>query len=153
MSSRPWYRRSSLIVLLLIIGILTLAFWMRTQATSWIPPGQFTSADAYFYYWQADIISECGHLPARDMHRWLPLGRDLGQTLNLYPYVLAYVHKAVAVVFPNLTLYHVTLYMPVICFCIGLGVLCFFPLSNLWATLFGYGWGTVGDSYRRDQPQ
>lgn len=135
MSPRPWYRRSSLVILFLLIGILTLAFWMRTQATSWIPPGQFTSADAYLYYWQADIISAQGHLPARDMHRWLPLGRDLGQTLNLYSYVLAYVHKAVAVVFPSLTLYQVTLYMPVICFCMGLGALCIF-LYRTYGLLF-----------------
>ena len=60
------------------------------------------------------------------MHRWLPLGRDLGQTLNLYPYVLAYTHKAISVIFPNVTLYHVTFYMPVLCFCIGLGALCLF---------------------------
>ncbi len=60
------------------------------------------------------------------MHRWLPLGRDLGQTLNLYGYVLAYTHKTVSVVFANVSLYHVTLYTPVICFCIGLGALCLF---------------------------
>ena len=60
------------------------------------------------------------------MHRWLPVGRDLEQTLNLYGYVLAYTHKAIAWIFPNITLYHVTLYMPVICFCIGLATLCLF---------------------------
>ena len=56
----------------------------------------------------------------------LPLGRDLGQTLNLYGYVLAYTHEVVAAAFPNVSLYHVCLYMPVVCFCIGLGVLCFY---------------------------
>ena len=135
MVPKLWYRRSSFIVLVLLVSILTLAFWMRTQATSWIPQGQFTSSDAYLYYWQASLISEHGHLPARDLHRWLPLGRDLGQTLNLYSYVLAYVHKTVAVVLPNLTLYHVTLYMPVICFCIGLGALCLF-LYRTYGLLF-----------------
>ena len=60
------------------------------------------------------------------MHRWLPLGRDLSQTLNLYPYVLAYTHKAVAAVFRNLTLYQVIIYAPVACFCVGLGVLYVF---------------------------
>ena len=135
MSPSPWYIRSSFIVLLLLVSILALAYWMRTQATHWVPPGQFTSADAYLYYWQADIISEQGHLPARDMHRWLPLGRDLGQTLNLYSYALAYVHKAIAVVFPNLTLYQTTLYMPVLCFCIGLGSLCLF-LYRTYGLLF-----------------
>ena len=60
------------------------------------------------------------------MHRWLPLGRDLGQTLNLYGYVLAYTHKVLAWVGLNITLYHVCLYTPVVCFCIGLGALCLY---------------------------
>ena len=60
------------------------------------------------------------------MSRWLPLGRDLTQTLNLYGYILAYVHKGIAWVFPNITLYHVTIYTPVVCFCLGLGALCLF---------------------------
>ena len=111
---------------LLIIGILCVAAFIRLQGISNIPSGQLTGSDGYFYYWQAQLISEHGQLPERDMNRWLPLGRDLGQTLNLYGYVLAYVHKAVAWIFPNITLYHVTFYMPVICFCIGLGILCLF---------------------------
>ena len=112
--------------ILIIISILCVAAFIRLQGISNIPSGQLTGSDGYFYYWQAQLISEHGQLPERDMNRWLPLGRDLGQTLNLYGYVLAYVHKAVAWIFPNITLYHVTFYMPVICFCIGLGILCLF---------------------------
>lgn len=59
------------------------------------------------------------------MNRWLPLGRDLTQTLNLYGYVRAYAHIGIAWIFPDVTLYHVTIYTPVVCFCIGLGALCF----------------------------
>lgn len=69
------------------------------------------------------------------MHRWVPLGRDLGQTLNLYSYVLAYVHKTMTLCFPNISLYHVTLYAPVVCFIFGLGVLCLF-LSRAFGQLF-----------------
>ena len=112
--------------LILLILLLLTAFLIRIQGTPHIPEGQFTGTDAYFYYWQASLISENGTLPARDMHRWLPLGRDLGQTLNLYGYALAYAHKAIASLFPDVTLYHVSLYAPPICFCIGLGVLCLF---------------------------
>ena len=71
----------------------------------------------------------------RDMHRWLPVGRDLGQTLNLYGYVLAYTHKVVSSVFGNVTLYHVCLYMPVVCFCIGLSILCLY-LYHTYGLLF-----------------
>lgn len=111
---------------LLFCAILFAAFWIRVQGVDTIPNGQFTGNDAYLYYWQAQIISEQGKLPARDMHRWLPLGRDLGQTLNLYSYALSYTHKALSLLFPKLTLYQVTLYAPVVCFCIGLAALCFF---------------------------
>lgn len=120
---------------ILLSCILFLAFWMRIQGTSRIPDGQFTGYDAYLYYWQAQIISESGQLPARDMHRWLPLGRDLGQTLNLYSYVLAYAHKAIALLFPKLSLYQVAIYAPPICFVIGLGVLCFF-FHHIYGSLF-----------------
>ena len=119
----------------LLCAILLLACWIRIQGVANLPAGQFTSNDAYFYYWQASLISEHGHLPARDMHRWLPVGRDLGQTLNLYGYVLAYGHKAIAWVFPNVTLYDVSVDMPVICFCIGLGVLCLF-LYHVYGVMF-----------------
>ena len=88
--------------------------------------GQFAGTDAYLYYWQAQLVSEHGKLPARDMHRWLPLGRDLSQTLNLYSYALAYAHKAIAAVFPKISLYHIAFYAPPVCFSIGLGVLCMF---------------------------
>ena len=106
--------------------LLLLAFYFRVLGVQRFPDGQFTETDAYFYYWQASLVSEHGKLPARDMHRWLPLGRDLGQTLNLYGYVHAYTHKFLKWVFPYITLYSVCLYMPVLCFCIGLGALCFY---------------------------
>ena len=58
---------------ILVFGsILLFAFWIRIQDTGRIPDGQFSEYDAYLYYWQAEIISENGKLPARDMHRWLP---------------------------------------------------------------------------------
>ncbi len=110
----------------LIVGILCLAAFIRLQGITNVPAGQLTESDGYFYYWQAQLISENGKLPERDMNRWLPLGRDLTQTLNLYGYVLAYVHKGIAWVFPKVTLYHVTVYTPVVWFCSGLGALCLF---------------------------
>ena len=122
-------------VIFLIVGIVFVAFFIRIQGMPTVPPGQFTSNDGYFYYWQAQLIAANGQLPTRDMHRWLPLGRDLAQTLNLYGYLLAYTHKAIGFCFPHVSLYHVTVYAPVICFCIGLAVLCLF-LSRAFGLAF-----------------
>ena len=116
-------------------GILLVAFWIRIQGVGTIPDGQFTGNDPYLYYWQAQIVSEQGRLPARDMHRWLPLGRDLGQTLNAYSYAIAYAHKAITVLFPNVSLYHLALFAPTVCFVLGLGVLCL-CLSRAFGWLF-----------------
>ena len=99
-------------VTVLCFGILLIAYWIRVQNIANIPDEQFTENDAYLHYWQAQLISEHGALPARDLHRWVPVGRDLGQSLNLYSYILAYIHKAIALCFPNVSLYHVTLYAP-----------------------------------------
>ena len=111
---------------LLIILIICTAFWIRIQGVDTIPEGQFTGNDAYFYYRNAQIVSENGSLPKRDMDRWIPLGRDLEQTLPFYAHALAYSHKIVALIIPKISLYKVALYMPVVCFCIGLTVLCLF---------------------------
>ena len=125
---------------LLLCIILSVAFFIRIQSVPLIPDGQFTGSDPYFYYRNAQLISEHGHLPARDMHRWLPLGRDLEQTLPLYSYALAYIHKTVAWIFPNISLYQITLYAPTICFVVGLGVLFIFlwrAFGILFAALAG----------------
>lgn len=107
-------------------AILLVALYIRIQGVSNIPSGQFTGNDPYLHYWQAQIVSEHGKLPARDMHRWLPLGRDYSQSLNGYAYGIAYTHKAITVFFPNVSLYQVSLFSPAVCFVLGLGVLCFF---------------------------
>ena len=111
---------------LLLCVILLVAFWIRIQGVPNIPEGQFTGNDPYLYYWQAQIVSENGWLPARDMHRWLPIGRDLGQSLNAYSYAIAYTHKVITLIFRNVSLYQVALFAPVVCFLLGLGALCFF---------------------------
>lgn len=98
-----WNRDSSNIHTgVLLFGIILLAFWIRIQGIGDIPTGYFTSNDAYLYKWQAQIISEDGALPARDMHRWLPLGRDNQQLLFLYAYAIVYTHKTIGWLFPKL---------------------------------------------------
>ena len=105
----------------LVIGIILLAFWIRIQGIE-RPARQFTETDAYLYAWQAGIIAEQGHLPNRDMYRWLPEGRDNTQLLSLYAYAIAYLHKA----FPWWSLYQIQVYLSPLCFAVGLGVLLLF---------------------------
>lgn len=114
----------------LCFGILFLAFWIRVQNVPNIPDGQFTENDSYLHFWQAQLISENGKLPARDFHRWMPVGRDFGQSLNLYSYALAYSHKVISLCFPKTSLYQVTLYAPTVCYTLGLGVLCLYLSST-----------------------
>ena len=105
------------------------------QGVSRLPHGQFTSNDAYLFAGQAQEIAERGVLPARDMRRWLPHGRDNGQLFPLYAYAIAYTHKTIGWVSPKLTLYHIQVYASAICFTLGLGVVCFF-LARVYGVVF-----------------
>ena len=110
----------------LILGILFLALWIRIQSIDNLPTEQFTENDAYLYYWQAQIIVDRGYLPERDMHRWLPFGRDNRQLFPLYSYTIAYTHKLL----PWLPLYQIQLYLPTLCFVLGFGVFLLFFVQN-----------------------
>ncbi|RKU12611.1 hypothetical protein C6503_16940 [Candidatus Poribacteria bacterium] len=105
-----------------LLSILILTFWIRVQGAERFPDRQFAGNDAYLYYWQAQIIEGQGALPERDMHRWLPDGRDNGQLLSLYAYAIVYTHKLI----PWMSLYDIQFYFPVICFTLGLGVFFLF---------------------------
>ena len=84
----PVYLRKILTYSLLLY-LMFLTFGIRIQGVEHLPAGQFTENDAFFYQWIADKIAEYGTLPSRDMHRWLPLGRDNAQLLPLYSYVIS----------------------------------------------------------------
>lgn len=120
---------------ILLCAIVLLACWIRVQGINRLPDGQFTSNDAYLFAGQAKEIVEQGSLPARDMRRWLPLGRDNGQIFPLYAYAIAYTHKAIGWMLPKLTPYHIQVYISAICFTLGLGVLAFF-LARTYGVVF-----------------
>ena len=119
----------------LLFGLLYLTFYIRIQGVEHIPTEHFTSHDAFLFKGQVEKIAELGYLPARDMHRWLPFGRDNTQLLSLYPYAIAYTHKAIAWAFPKLTRYHIQYYAAPVCFTLGLGILFLF-LKRHHSTLF-----------------
>lgn len=130
-----WKSARAFLPWVLLGAILLVAFWIRIQGVPNIPEGQFTGNDPYVHYWQAQIVSEQGKLPARDMRRWLPLGRDYEQSMTAYAYGMAYTHKAITVLFPNVSLYQVSLFSPAACFVLGLAVLCLF-LHRTFGLLF-----------------
>ena len=143
---------SRCVFFLLGSSILFLAFWIRIQGVDRIPDSQFTDTDAYYFYKQAQLISEHGILPDRDMSRWVPLGRDLKQTLPFYAYVLAYSHKITEFCFPKISLYQVCLYMPAVCFVLGLGVLMLFlyrPFGLVFSCVVGVLLATLPGSIDR----
>ena len=139
----------------LFLGILFIAFWIRIQGDERLymnvgdeTVGRFTENDAYIFHWQAKEIVERGYLPARDMYRWLPIGRDNGQFLSLYAYFIAYTHK----VFPWFSLYHIQLYAPILCFTLGLGVLLLFLARThgvIFASIVGLLLATLPGSVER----
>ena len=132
----------------LLVCLLCLTFWIRIQGVERIPDGRFTSNDAYLFHRQAETIAEHGYLPARDMGRWLPLGRDNQQLLSLYAYTIAYTHK----VFPWWSLYQIQLYLPVLCFTLGLGGLFLFLnrcYGLFFATIVGVLLATLPGSIER----
>ena len=125
---------------LCLVIILLLSVWIRLEGAAGLPEGQFTETDAYLYARQAAIVSEQGHLPTRDLRRWVPLGRDTRQSLNLYPVVLGYVHRLLSFLFPEVSVYTVVVYAPVFCFCLSLLVLCVFLVrTHSWGVCLSVG--------------
>ena len=117
-----------------VCGVLILAGYLRMQGVATLAPGEFTETDAYLYAHQAQIVSDHGYLPDRDMRRWVPLGRDTRQSLNLYPIVMGYAHKGVQFLFPDVSVAVLIATAPVICFCLFLAVVC-----GVLARLHGFG--------------
>ena len=110
-----------------LVCVVFLCFWLRCVGMGgWYPLGQLTEHDGYLYQHQASIVSETGFLPASDLQRWVPLGRDTTQSLNLYPMVLGHLHRLLRVVFPSVSVYQIVFFAPVVCFSLSVFVCCLF---------------------------
>lgn len=110
----------------LLLLILLVGGWIRLQGLPNLPTGQFASNDAYLYYSHAETLVAQGVLPKTEMHRWVPIGRDLTEMLHGYAYALATSYKVISVFFRDVTLYQVQRVAPTVCFLIGLAVLSVF---------------------------
>ncbi|MYB93851.1 hypothetical protein F4167_16930 [Candidatus Poribacteria bacterium] len=110
----------------LLLLTLLVGGWIRLQGLPTLPTGQFASNDAYLYYSHAETLVTHGTLPETEMHRWVPLGRDLTEMLHGYAYGIAASYKVISVFFPDVTLYQIQRVAPTVCFLIGIAVLCCF---------------------------
>lgn len=109
--------------------ILLFGVWLRCLGTDRLPPGQFTSTDAYLYAHQAEMIWQSGALPARDDRRWVPVGRDNTELLSVYPYLIGYTARFL----PRVSSYTVQVYIGVVAWSLGVCVLmCFLQRSHGW---------------------
>ena len=110
-----------------VLGVICIAgFWIRIAGVGGMPARQYTETDAYLYDHQTRSVSAHGHLPARDLRRWVPIGRDTQQSLNLYPMVLGYLHKGIVLFFPSVSVAAILRLAPVVCFSLGTFLLCVF---------------------------
>ena len=140
-------------ITLLIVSILCLAAFIRLQGITNVPSGQLTGSDGYLYYRQAQLISEHGQLPERDMRRWLPLGRDLGQTpqsLQLCPRLRSQSRRVDISKRHTVSCYH--LYTCCLLLHRAWGALPLF-LPHLWGPFFEHCWRASGDPPRCDRPE
>lgn len=118
------------ITLFLCFSIL-LGFSIRTLNLPQLKEKYLLEGDCYRFLRQADIIASKGRLPQIDPMRWQPMGRDLSTHLNLFSYALAYSHRLLQLIQPNLTIYQVALYSSVSCYS-----LCLLFLYLIWRQIF-----------------
>ena len=101
---------------------------LRAQTASSLRSNLLLTNDAYRFIQQTEIILEKGGLPEIDIHRWVPLGRDLTSELNLFPYVMAFLYKTFF--FPYISIHTLFVYYPLFCYVIS-SILLFFITRRL----------------------
>ncbi len=131
---QQWFKRS--VPLVVLIGLLSssllLCVFIRTANYPLLEETYLLGTDSYRFLRQANIIVSQGHLPAIDTQRWQLEGRDLSTSLNLFSYLLAYTYRFLYWFFPNISLYTVAVYAPIVCY-----ALCLLILYVLWRRVFG----------------
>ena len=120
---------------IVLIGMLSISLFLcvfiRTENLPHLDETYLLGTDSYRFLRQADLIVSQGHLPKIDIQRWQLEGRDLSTSLNLFSYVLAYSYNFLHRFFPNISLYTVAVYAPVVCY-----ALCLLVLYGLWRHVF-----------------
>ena len=124
-----------IIACLLTVSLLTVSLFLcvgiRTANLPRLEEKYLLGIDAYHFLRQADIVVSQGSLPEIDTQRWAPEGRSLSSSLNLFSYVLAYSYRLLHWVFPEMRLWTVAVYAPVVCY-----ALCLLVLYALWRRIF-----------------
>ena len=121
----------SVVLVCLLSSSLLLCVFIRATNLPRLEETYLLGTDSYRFLRQADLIVSQGHLPEVDTQRWQLEGRDLSTSLNLFSYVLAYTYRFLQLVFPNISLYTVAVYSPIVCY-----ALCLLILYLLWRRVF-----------------
>ncbi len=116
MFCQRWIKQSvlSAVLLCLLSSLLLLCVFVRTANLPRLEETYLLGTDSYRFLRQADLIVSQGRLPDLDAQRWQLEGRDLSTSLNLFSYVLAYTYHFLHSVFPNISLYAVAAYAPIV---------------------------------------
>lgn len=122
---------SKVVLIGLLCCSLFLSVFIRTANIDHLEDTYLLGTDSYRFLRQADLIVSQGHLPDIDTQRWQLEGRDLSTSLNFFSYVLAYSYRFLNWFFPNISLYTVAVYAPIVCY-----VLCLLILYVLWRQVF-----------------
>ena len=105
-------RFNATLITLLLIPSLLLNIWLRLLPLSSLKGDLLLGTDPARYTRLARIISEKGKLPERDVMRSAPLGKETKYQLTFFPYLMAYLYRAIKPFAPEVTIQKVAIILP-----------------------------------------
>ena len=104
-------KQSNLLYLLGLIGVISLALWIRTQNLGNLAGKYLIELDSYFFYRLAKTIVETGTLPEIDIMRYAPIGYQTAP-YKFFALTMAKLYEFVHIFFPNVTQIEWHIYYP-----------------------------------------
>jgi len=123
---------------LILIGVSSLAVYIRIQTVSILGDDLFLGTDSYRFAKRARMILKEGKLPPHAPTAWLPQGRDLTDICSPFSleYLLAYACRIFSAFNPKISLHSVIVYYPVVTFVMIL-ILSFLICIKLFGLSYG----------------
>lgn len=118
---------AAIVLCLLLLLSIRIGVHVRVRNSKILQEKYLLGFDSYRYLREAKQIAQDGHLPERDMMRYVPLGRDLREELSLNSYAIVYFHRFLQNFDSYVTVEEAAIYFPVVCFVFS--ALLFFLLT------------------------